>query len=193
MAPPSARSPAAGFTLVEVLIALALLTTVSIAVARLFAVAATAGAAARDQTSTVILASAKLEQLRSLTWAYDPSASSPIPRSDTTANLSVDPPDDSGPGLMASPAGTLTSSMPPFVDYLDLQGRWVGNGTAPPSGAVFIRRWSVQPLPQDPYRTLILTVRVTTVAAEARRDRSPWRARSGQETLLVGLKTRKGQ
>jgi hypothetical protein len=152
-----------------------------------------AGAAARDQTSTTMLAAAKLEQLRSLTWAYDPSAASPIPRSDTTANVSVEPPDDSGTGLLASPSGTLTSSMPPFVDYLDVQGRWLGNGTTPPSSAAFIRRWSVEPLPEDPQRALILTVRVTTVAAEAQRGRTPWRGRSGQEALIAGLKTRKDQ
>lgn len=185
------RSPE-GFTLVEVIVALGLMVTVSIGVAQLFAMAVRAGAAAREQTSTVILAAAKLEQLRSLTWAYDPSSPALQPRSDSTGDLSLDVPDDSGSGLMPSPSGTLAANIPPFVDYLDEQGRWVGNGAAPPRDAMFIRRWGIQPLPQSPARTLVLAVRVTTVASEARRS-TPWRARSGQETVLVGLRTRRDQ
>lgn len=183
----------AGFTLIEVVVALGLLVTVSIGVAQLFAMSIRAAAAAREQTSSTILAAAKLEQLRSLTWAYDASSATPQPRSDSTANLSVDPPDDSGTGLMPSPAGTLSANIPPFVDYLDDQGRWLGNGATPPGNSIFIRRWAVQPLPLSPARTLILSVRVTTVAAEARRGSSPWSVRSGQDTLLVGLRTRKDQ
>ncbi len=183
----------AGFTLIEVVIALGLMVTLSIGVAQLFAMAVRAGIAAREQTSTTILAAAKLEQLRSLTWAYDASSPTPQPRSDSTANLSLDVPDDSGMGLMPSPAGTLTSNIPPYVDYLDEQGRWLGNGVTPPRGAIFIRRWAVQPLPESPARTLILSVLVTTVAAEAHRGTTPRRGRSGQETVLAGLKTRKDQ
>lgn len=181
-----------GFTLVEVIVALGLMVTVSIGVAQLFAMAVRAGASAREQTSTAILATAKLEQLRSLTWAYDASSSALQPRSDSTGNLSLDPPDDSGSGLMPSPPGSLSANVPPFVDYLDEHGRWVGNGAAPPREAMFIRRWAIQALPQSPARTLVLAVRVTTIAAEARRS-APWRARSGQETVLVGLRTRRDQ
>src|SRR5262245_20844568 len=182
-----------GFTLVEVVIALGLMVTVSIGVAQLFAMAIRAGAGAREQTSTTILATAKLEQLRSLTWAYDSSSPTPQPRSDSTANLSLDVPDDSGTGLMPSPSGTLTTSTPHFVDYLDEHGRWLGNGAASPRDVVFIRRWAVQPLPLSPARALILSVRVTTVAAEARGGAAPSRARSGPETILVALKTRRDQ
>jgi type II secretory pathway pseudopilin PulG len=182
-----------GFTLIEVVIALGLMVTVSIGVAQLFAMAVRSGAAAREQTASTILAAAKLEQLRSLTWSYDATATTPVPRSDSTANLSLDLPDDSGTGLMPSPSGTLSANTPPFVDYLDEQGRWVGNGSTPPREATFIRRWSVQALPESPARTLILSVRVTTIAAEARRGALPWRGRSGQDTVLVGIKTRKDQ
>ena len=188
-----ALDPRAGFTLIEVVIALGLMVTVSIGVAHLFAMAVRSGAAAREQTASTILAAAKLEQLRSLTWSYDATSTTPVPRSDSTANLSLDIPDDSGTGLMPSPSDTLSTNTPPFVDYLDEQGRWVGNGSNPPREAMFVRRWAVQPLPESPARTLILSVRVTTLAAEARRGALPWRGRTGQDTLLVGVKTRKDQ
>jgi prepilin-type N-terminal cleavage/methylation domain-containing protein len=188
-----ALDPRAGFTLIEVVVALGLMVTVSIGVAHLFAMAVRSGAAAREQTASTILAAAKLEQLRSLTWSYDATSTTPVPRSDSTANLSLDIPDDSGTGLMPSPSGTLSTNTPPFVDYLDEQGRWVGNGSTPPREAMFVRRWAVQPLPESPARTLILSVRVTTIGAEARRGALTWRGRSGQDTLLVGIKTRKDQ
>src|SRR5688572_3561302 len=99
-----ALDPRAGFTLIEVVIALGLMVTVSIGVAHLFAMAVRSGAAAREQTASTILAAAKLEQLRSLTWSYDATSTTPVPRSDSTANLSLDIPDDSGTGLMPSPS-----------------------------------------------------------------------------------------
>lgn len=184
----------AGFTLLEVLIATALLATVSAGVAHLFAVAATAGRAAREQTSATILAAAKMEQLRSLAWGYEPAVPGlpAILRSDYTANLSVEPATDDGPGLRPSPPGTLARSVPPYVDYLDALGRWCGNGSDSPPSAVFIRRWAVQPLAADPGRTIVLQVLVTTTAQDRSRPAGSWRTRSGQEALLVSVRTRKG-
>ena len=182
-----------GFTLIEVLIATALLVAMAAGVAQLLGLAVAAGRTSRFQTSTAILAAARLEQLRSLHWSYEPGPGSTVtPRSDRSANASVDPPSDGGPGLAPSPPGTLSANVPPYVDYLDLQGRWVGNGSSPPPQAVFIRRWSIAPLPQDPSRTLILSVLVTTVAQDVARV-GPWTVRSGDETLLVLLNTRKGK
>jgi prepilin-type N-terminal cleavage/methylation domain-containing protein len=189
---PRACCASAGFTLIEVLIASALLVAMAIGVAQLLGLGVAAGRAARFHTSTAILAAGKLEQLRSLHWSFEPGAGGSIlPRSDVSANLSVDPPIDGGPGLAPSPPGTLSANVPPYVDYLDAQGRWVGNGASLPPEAVFIRRWATVPLPQDPSRTLILSVLVTTVRQELSRG-GPWTARSGDETLLVVLNTRKG-
>ena len=190
---PGAGRASAGFTLIEVLIATALLVAMAVGVAQLLGIGVAAGRAARFHTSTAILAAGKLEQLRSLPWSFDPGlAASMIPRSDFSANLSIDPPADGGPGLAPSPPGTLTANVPPFVDYLDAQGTWAGNGSSPPPEALFIRRWSIVPLPRDPSRTLILSVLVTTVAQDLARG-GPWTVRSGDETLLVVLNTRKGK
>jgi hypothetical protein len=185
-------SGASGFTLVDVLIATALLVTVAVGVAELAALGTRSMRASRDHTSAVILASAKMEQLRALAWTFDPLLPGlpPAERSDLTTNLSrPDHPDD-GPGLSSSPAGVLATSTPPYVDYLDGEGRWVGNGTDPPRNAVFIRRWSVQPLPSDPDRTLILSVLVTTTSLGHARA-GPWQRRSDAEAFLVSARTRR--
>src|SRR3954469_18448013 len=109
-----------GFTLVEVVVALALLVVVAVGVVRLFAVALNAGRAARDRTLAVALATGKIEQLRSLEWRFelDPSAVL-TPYTDTSSNLSLDLITAGGPGLTESPAGTLDTNTPPYVDYLD--------------------------------------------------------------------------
>jgi prepilin-type N-terminal cleavage/methylation domain-containing protein len=59
-----------GFSLIEVVVAMGLLTMVSLGVAQLFA-ASTRVNIARGQTSTTMLAEQKLEQIRSLTWGFD--------------------------------------------------------------------------------------------------------------------------
>jgi prepilin-type N-terminal cleavage/methylation domain-containing protein len=186
-------SPSAGFTLVEVLIAVAIFTTIAIGVAQLIAVSTRAIRAAREHSSAVVLAAAKMDQLRSLAWTYDPpEAGLPVPRSDRTTDVSHPSHPATGAGLGPSPAGTLATNVPPFVDYLDDQGRWVGHESNPPASAVFIRRWAVSPLPTDPERTLVLQVLVTTVRDDRSRA-AEWRGRTGVEALLVSVRTRKAQ
>jgi prepilin-type N-terminal cleavage/methylation domain-containing protein len=186
-------SPPAGFTLVEVLIAVAILITIAAGVAQLIAVATRAIRAAREHSSAVVLAAAKMDQLRSLAWAYEPSISGrAVPRSDRTTDISHPNHAATGAGLDGSPAGALGANTPPYVDYIDEAGRWVGHDADPPANAVFIRRWAVRPLPADPERTLVLQVLVTTV----RHDRSrvtAWSGRTGVEALLVSVRTRKAQ
>jgi type II secretory pathway pseudopilin PulG len=185
-----------GFTLVEVLVSMALVVALAIGVAHLLAVALVSGRAARDHSSAVILAGAKLEQLRSLLWSYEPGAigQPPMPRSDFTTNLSVEPATGGGgPGLRQAPTGTLDANTSMYVDYLDAAGRWVGTGPSPPSSALFIRRWAVHPLPEDPDRTLILQVRVTTVRREATRRTAPSSTWTGEDALLVTMLTRKSR
>ena len=64
----------------------------------------------------------------------------------------------------------------------------MGNGSVPPSGAVFIRRWSVQPLPEDPDHVLILRAIVTTVVSEGARA-GPGSMRA-VEAFLTTMRTR---
>jgi prepilin-type N-terminal cleavage/methylation domain-containing protein len=191
----SNRHPASGFTLIEVLVAIAILVAISVGVAQLIAVATRATRTAREHTSAVILAAAKMDQLRSLAWAYEPAvAGAPaVPRTDLTTNLSHPAHGDDGRGLSASPAETLSRNMPPYVDYLDDAGSWVGNDIEPPPDAVFVRRWAVVPLPDedDPDRTLVLQVVVTPIRLDRSRS-TGWQHRSGTEAMLVSVLTRKG-
>jgi len=181
-----------GFTLIEVLVAIALLVAIAVGMAQLAAIATGAMRASREQTSTVILAAAKMDQLRALTLSYEPIRIEPaIPMTDLATNVSHPTFARDGPGLRPSPSGTLAANVPPYVDYLDEAGTWVGNDSEPPPGAAFIRRWAIVPLPADPDRTLVLQVLVTTVHLDRSRSPGSWRQRTGPEALLVSVRTRR--
>lgn len=190
----SSFSSQRGFSLVEVVIALGILTGVSLGVAQLFAASTNANRVARDRTSTIAMAEQKMEQLRSLDWGFDLQGQG-LPVSDTTTNLAVYPHTNNGSGLNPSPSDTLLRNTPGFVDYLDANGAWVGTGEQPTAGAVYIRRWAIVPLPTNPNNTLILQVLVTSAADEARLDVSSLTRRPRQlgDTSLISVKTRKAQ
>ena len=190
---PAKSSSSSGFSLTEVLVAMGILTTVSLGVAQLFAVSARANVTAKGQTSTTALAEQKMEQLRSLTWVYD-AAGQGLPVSDTATNLAVEPPTQSGGGLNPSPSNALEANTPGYVDFLDAHGAYVGTGTVTPANASYIRRWSIQPLPTNPNNTLVLQVLVTPAANEASRVPGPaTRQRMPGDSLIVSVKTRKAR
>jgi len=169
-----------GFSLVEVLVAVVILVTGLIAVAELFIISTNANRAARRVTSTAVLAQQKIEQLRGLTWGFDDFG---LPISDYSTDVTVTPPTSSGgAGLQPSPADTLVKATTGYVDYLDAFGAWVGTGTSPPAGALYERRWSIDPLPLNPNNTLVFQVVVDRIAPT-----SPATDRARQVTL----KTRK--
>jgi len=187
------NSSSRGFSLVEVLVAMGLLTVVSLGVAQLFALSTRANVIAKGATSTTAMAEQKLEQLRGLMWGFD-SAGQGLPVSDTTTNLTVMPPTHDGSGLNPSPSDALEQNTAGFVDFLDGGGSWVGTGMIPPSSAVYIRRWSIQPLPTNPNNTLVIQVLVTPVTSEQARVASQFtRTRMAGDALLVTVRTRKAQ
>jgi prepilin-type N-terminal cleavage/methylation domain-containing protein len=191
MASAKFNSSNAGFSLIEVIISMALLTIVSLGVAQIFAMSTRVNYVARGQTSATTLAEQKLEQLRGLTWGFDLQGQG-LPLSDTTTNLAVFPPTATGMGLNPSPSDSLEQNTVGYVDYLDPNGTWVGTGATPPGTAMYIRRWSIQPLPTNPNNTLVLQVLVTPVASEATRVATAFtRARMLTDALLVSVKTRK--
>lgn len=182
-----------GFTLVEVLVAIILLAIMALGVAQMFVLAVRTNQAARHQTSTTILAAQKMEQLRGLTWGYDEDGLG-LPASDTSTDLSANPPTAGGPGLDPSPTDSLAWNAPGYVDYLDARGNWVGNGGTPPPAAVYIRRWSIEPLPTNPNNTLILQVLVTTVLREQQVGNAyAARKRHADDALIATVKTRKAR
>jgi prepilin-type N-terminal cleavage/methylation domain-containing protein len=180
-----------GFSLIEVVVSIALLTVVSLGVAQLFATSTRANLTARGSTSTTALAEQKMEQLRSLTWGFDDQGQG-LPVTDTTSNIAVNPMTQNGPGLNPSPSDSLERNVPGYVDYLDAGGNWVGTGTDVPGAAVYIRRWSIQPVPTNPNNTLVLQVLVTPVSNEQARVQSQYtRTRMAGDALITSVKTRK--
>jgi prepilin-type N-terminal cleavage/methylation domain-containing protein len=177
------RSPDAGFTIVEVLVAMLLIATAALGAAGLFDVAVQSSATARVRTGATLLASQKMEQLLALTWRFDPSGSG-VPESDLTSDLSYDPPRSGGTGLGLSPAGTLGVSTPGYADYVDASGRWVGQGATPPAAAVFARRWSIRPLPADPVDGRVIQVVVRPIG--------PRVPAGSVEVVMTSIRTRTG-
>ena len=185
----SRTGSAAGFSLIEVIVATALLGTALVAVAQLFATSTRANANARASTFSMVLAQQKMEQLRGLVWRFD-TAGNPV--SDFQSNLAVSPPASvGGPGLSASPAGALLNSTAGYVAYLSPAGAYVGTGAAPVDGALYIRRWSVTPLPADPANTLVIQVMVTRQRNRGAAASAGAGLRLPDEARIVSLKTRK--
>lgn len=130
-----------GFTLVEVLVAMAVLSAATLGGAHLMAFATRGMLVARMQGTAAVAASARLDQLRSLRFEFDRDGH---PVTDTSTDLTVDPPAPGGNGLAPGGPSTLDGNVTGFVDYLDAAGVWVGNGASPPRGAVFVRRWAIE-------------------------------------------------
>ena len=79
-----------------------------------------------------------------------------------------------------------------YVDYLDKYGNSLGGGTAVPAGTIFIRRWSVEPLPTNPNNTLVLQVLVSQLNNRGT-DNTTSTKRLPDEARIMSVKTRKAQ
>jgi prepilin-type N-terminal cleavage/methylation domain-containing protein len=161
-----------GFSLLEVLIAATIVAAAVAGLAQLVVIATAANARAKTATMATVLAAQKMEQLRSLAWALDIHGS-PV----------------SDPRLAASPSGSLRNNSPGFCDFLDQNGRLLGEATVPPGGAVYLRRWSIEPLPADPGNVLVLQVLVTQRFSRGIDERAI--RRMPDEARIVSVRTRK--
>jgi len=120
---------ARGFSLLETLVAVSIIAVALSALAHLFVMSARANSDAQRTTFASVLATQKLEQLRSESVALAPQA--------------VD---------------SLSENVAGLCDFLDEYGRSLAVGTAPPSGTVYVRRWSIESVPSSPVDTLLLQV-----------------------------------
>jgi prepilin-type N-terminal cleavage/methylation domain-containing protein len=173
---PARGRPAPGFTLVEVLVALTLLSGVLLVVAQLSVVAGRAGEASKETGMATTLAAQKIEQLRALAWGMAGDGAAVDDFESAVAEWPDRP--SGGHGLGFSPPGTLDDNTPGYVDYLDAAGEWVGAGASPPGAAVFARRWSIEPAGPSAPSTLVLRVAVWRRApawAIARAGAVAWR------------------
>jgi type II secretory pathway pseudopilin PulG len=142
-----ARGSAEGFSLVEAMIALAIIATAFTAAVQLLMQASAANRRARLVTRAAMLAASKMEELESLTY--------------TVGDAGADVEDE---GLSESPDGTLTDDVPDYCEWFDSAGQPL-SGVARPPGASFVRRWSIRALEVDGH-ALALQVRVATVAGQ---------------------------
>jgi prepilin-type N-terminal cleavage/methylation domain-containing protein len=174
-----------GFTLLEVVIALGILCVAALGVAPLVTVSVEGMAASRWQTLSAVLASARLEQLRALTFEFD---AEDRPITDGSTDLSRQAPGAGGSGL--SPAGTdsLHTSTAGFFDYLDAHGRWVGNGSSPPDDAAFVRRWAIDRFGGSPD---VLVVQVMVRPVSQGLGGGVQRGRSETRLLTILARTRR--
>jgi type II secretory pathway pseudopilin PulG len=180
----------AGFSLVETLVATTMLALALTALAELLVISVKNNAVAKNGTFTSVLATQKMEQLRSLTYGFDLLG---LPISDTTTDTAVSPETPTGgKGLAPSSTNTLRASTDGYVDYLDPYGQSLGGGTVIPDNTAYIRRWMIEPMPTNPNNTIVIQVLVTR-----RRDRGTADAgsvaRAPEEARLITVKTRKAQ
>jgi prepilin-type N-terminal cleavage/methylation domain-containing protein len=180
-----------GFSLLEALVAMAVAAVAALATAQLIVVSARTAQRADHQSTTAVLAGARLEQLQSLPWWFVEGAGGALePISDTTTDLGGEPIGAGGRGLSAGPMDALLRSTASYAEYLNRDGRSLGFVPGIPAGAYFVRRWSVSPSTDDPGDTLVLGVRVTPLGADlAAGDRTVPALLPG-ETWLVTLRSR---
>jgi type II secretory pathway pseudopilin PulG len=151
---------AEGFSLVEVIVATGLLAAALVTLAELFGQATRSNLDSRMTSIATVLAQSKVEELR------------------VAAAVGV------------SPATALDVNTPGFVDYIDRFGRTLEGGANPPPGALYARRWSVQPLAGNP-SALVIQVLVTRNLAAGVRARGSG-ARLAGEARLVAMKNADG-
>ena len=87
-----------------------------------------------------------------------------------------------GAALVASPPGALLANTAGYADHVDQSGRDVGAGATPPGSAVYTRRWSVDPLPQEGGA---FVVQVSVLRAAASGTSRIGDARLAEEVRLV--------
>jgi prepilin-type N-terminal cleavage/methylation domain-containing protein len=174
------RAPT-GFTVLELVVALAVLAVVVLSVVQVSIYTARAVAVARQLTFGALMAADKLEQLRGLAWAYDPSG---LAVGDTQTDVTVDPEQFiGGMGLRPSPSDALVRNVAGYCDFLDAHGRSLGGGTQPPRGTAVVRRWAIAPLGASP-DSLVIQVRAIDRATA---DRG---GTSASDVTLTILRTR---
>ena len=178
----------AGFSLLEVLVATAILATALVSLAQLFALSTRSNIGSRNTTYAAVLAQQKLEELRSLAWGFDQIG---LPISDITTDTTVTPEQPiGGTGLSPSPDSALQGNTVGYVDYIDAYGNKMGTGTAPPQNAIYTRRWSISPLPTNPNNTLVIQVLVTRLNDRGAADQGAVK-RLPEEARMITVKTRK--
>jgi prepilin-type N-terminal cleavage/methylation domain-containing protein len=171
-----------GFTLMEVLVAMALMSVAALGGLQLVAVATEMVARARVHSLAASLASTRMEQLRSLRFEFDAAG---LRSADATTDLTVEPASSGGPGLTPSGGSALDQNIGGYVDFLGRNGAWLGTGGNAPPGTAFVRRWSIEPIDVNG-DLLVVHVLVRPAAAGS----AAGTARVAGEARFVSLRAR---
>jgi type II secretory pathway pseudopilin PulG len=147
-----------GYSLLEVLFATSIVIVGVASLAHLTMVGVYANLHARQTTIAAILAQQKIEALVAAAAAA---------------------------ALIASPPGTLAGTTPGYSDVVDAAGRVLSGGPAPPAGSAYLRRWSIDPLPDSPRHVWILQILVTGLRDRTAADRATSVVRLPGEARLV--------
>jgi prepilin-type N-terminal cleavage/methylation domain-containing protein len=150
-----------GFSLIEVVFAALVLAVAAAGVVGLCATAVRSTSTARTQTLATLFALEKLDELRA-----------------------------SG-HLASSPGEALEQSLPGYSDWLDGAGEQVTAGFEDSGRSVYLRRWSVHALPEDPLDSWIVQVLVAPVAASRTAGSATGLTRVPGDALVVSMATRK--
>src|SRR3954470_5059940 len=177
----------AGFSLLEVLVASTIMAVALTTLAQLFVMSTNANTGAKTTTYAAVLAQQKMEQLRGLAWGFDTVG---LPVTDISTDISVVPEQPAG-GTGLAPGGSLGQNIRGYCDFVDKNGNPLGTGTTPVAGTVYIRRWSIEPLPTNPNNTIILQVLVTRLRNRGTADTATGTGRLPDEARMVSVKTRK--
>jgi len=180
-----------GFSIVETIFATGVMATAVVALAQMFTISVQNNKNARTGSYATTLAEQKMEQLRGLTFGFD---SIGLPLTDTTTDTAapIETP-NGGTGLTPSPDGTLLANINGYVDYIDAFGNVLGGGTGVRPRTVYIRRWSIEPLPTNPNDTLVIQVMVTRRVNRGLADQNGSVQRLSHEARIMSVKTRKAQ
>jgi hypothetical protein len=131
----------AGTSLLEVIVAIVLVTGALAGFAPLLVQCTWLVAEAGEETQALTLAASRLAQLRSLTFEQD--AVTLIDRTDEVTDLSSDPPGRGGTGLLPRHPSAAWQDAPGYTDL----ARWDGQPARGTRDAAFVRRWAVSALP----------------------------------------------
>lgn len=131
---------ARGSSLLEAVIASALLATVLTGVVPLVTTAVAGTAAVRADFTAAHLARQRLAELQTLTHATVPTGivADDVSRLDQAEAFTA-----GGPGLQPSGLAPLQVPTTPWVDWLDGRGAWLASGAQPNPAAHFGRRWGI--------------------------------------------------
>ena len=158
-----------GFTLVEAVVALALVAAVGVSVSTALLASRAMAVHDRDQAIGRVAAQARLATLTSLAFRTIAAADgSAVAVTDTTTDVSADPPGPGGTGLGASPSDALWRDTPGYVDYLDATGRDLGWGAGARQQAAYVRRWAIGRQGSGAGEVALFAVLVAPVSTAAR-------------------------